>query len=82
MCCSQGSTFRGNFDFPDGTEVPIEGLIRNGYYRTRGSDRVFLNRWQNGTVQGLFRCQIRTQSSPSSFQELYIGVYDAVSGEF
>ena len=77
-CCSTGE--RGEFKFPDGTLVPVLGDIRNGYFRNRGTDRIFLNR-RGGTIEGLFQCSIRTQSSPSSLQELYIGVYDADSGE-
>ena len=73
---------RGDFDFPDGTTVPAIGQSRNGYYRSRATDRITLNRRQEGTVQqGLFRCRIRTQSSPSLLQKFYIGVYDAGSGE-
>ena len=81
LCCSDVTNFRGEFFFPDTTQVPTLGGIRNGYYRNRGSDRIFLNRRLDGVVQGLFQCRIRTQSSLSSFQELYIGVYDADSGE-
>ena len=78
-CCSSG--LRGEFDFPDGSTVPTLGAIRNGYYRTRAVDRNILNR-QDGTVQGLFQCRIRTQASPSAHQEFYIGVYDKNSGEY
>ena len=80
-CCSSGS-MRGEFDFPDGSEVPRLDGIRNGYYRNRGVDRIFLNRRPEATVQGLFQCRIITQASPSAYQEFYIGVYDGNSGEY
>ena len=78
-CCSSG--LRGEFEFPDGTRVPIMSSARNGYYRTRGADRNILNHQANGTVQGLFQCLIRTQASQTEYQEFYIGVYDENSGE-
>ena len=78
-CCSSGD--RGEFDFPDGSVVPRLDGIRNGYYRTRAADRNILNR-QDGTVEGLFQCRIRTQASPSLLQEFYIGVYDENSGTY
>ena len=79
-CCSEG--LRGEFDFPDGSTVPILGNIRNGYYRTRSSDRIDLNRRPDGTAQGLFQCRIRTVASPDAYEEFYIGVYNKNSGEF
>ena len=79
-CCS--IELRGEFNFPDGSVVPTLGDIRNGYYRNRGVDRIFLNRQADGTAQGLFQCQIRTISSPDAYEEFYIGVYDEHSGEF
>ena len=79
-CCSSGD-FRGEFDFPDGTIVPIEGNAMNGYFRNRGADRIFLNRQPSGTIQGLFGCRIFTsETSAESPAELYIGVYDNDSG--
>ena len=81
-CCSGLSSFRGEFDFPDGTQVPTMGAATQGYYRNRGlSDRIFLNRQSSGTTQGLFRCRIVTsQTSVSLPAEFYIGVYDTNSG--
>ena len=79
-CCSSG--LRGEFDFPDGSMVPIMGSIRNGCYRTRETDRIILNCRSEGTVQGLFQCRIRTVASPTEYEEFYIGVYDGSSGEY
>ena len=78
-CCLSG--LRGEFDFPDGSVVPTLGDIRHGYYRTRSTDRIALNRRPEGTAQGLFQCRIRTTTSPDAYEELYIGVYDENSGE-
>ena len=84
-CCSSGRQFRGEFDFPDGTQVPtflVEQMTMGGYYRNRDLDRIFLNRHSTGTTQGLFRCRIVTsQTSAVSPAQLYIGVYDANSGK-
>ena len=79
-CCSTTSSFRGEYYFPDMTQVPIAGLIGDGgYFRGRTNDRIRLNR-RGGTTTGLFRCQIRTQSNANG-ENLYIGVYDESSGE-
>ena len=78
-CCSSG--LRGEFDFPDGSMVPIMGNIRDGYYRSRGTDRIILHRRPEGMVQGLFQCRIRTVASPAAYEEFYIGVYDESTGE-
>ena len=69
-------------DFPDGSTVPTLRSIRNGYYRNRAADSIFLNRQADGTSQGIFRCRVRSQSSQSAYEELYIGVYDERSGEY
>ena len=81
-CCTSPSGLRGEFDFPDGSVVPIMGNIRDGYYRTRSTDRVILNRQGDGTTQGLFQCRIRTVASPVAYEEFYIGVYDENTGEY
>ena len=80
-CCSSGESLRGEFDFPDGSTVPTLGSIRNGYYRNRAADRIFLNRQADGTSQGIFQCRIRTQASQAAYEEFYIGVYDESSGK-
>ena len=74
---------RGEFYFPDSTlQVPILGNVgSNGYYRNRAADRIILNRQSSGTITGIFECRIRTESSQTSYQLFYIGVYDADSGE-
>ena len=83
-CCvsSAPADQRGQFVFPGGTSyVPIESNIgTTGYYRTRGDDRIFLHR-RGGTIQGIFQCLIRSESSQTMHDTFYIGVYDADSGQ-
>ena len=63
-------------------QVPILGNVgSNGYYRNRAADRIILNRRSSGTITGIFECRIRTESSQTSYQLFYIGVYDVDSGE-
>ena len=72
---------RGQFVLPGTTTtVPILSSIGStGYFRSRGSDRIFLNR-RGGSAQGVFQCLIRTDSSQTTYDTFYIGVYDANSG--
>ena len=76
-CCSIPRS--GEFYFPNEHRVPILANISDGYYRNRQPDRVSLNRI-NGTIQGIFRCEIRTEDSGDELRPVYIGVYDANSG--
>ena len=61
-CCTNapGETRAGYFYFPDGTQVPIQGIATSPYYRTRGSRMIGLNRRSNIPTQptGQFRCEI------------------------
>ena len=34
-CCSLGKNFRGEFDFPDGSVVPVMAFATQGYYRLK-----------------------------------------------
>ena len=81
-CCSSGN-LRGEYVIPGTTtNVPTLNMIgAAGYYRNRRSDRIFLNR-VNGTTEGIFECQIRTDSDQTTYDTFYIGVYGAGSGEY
>ena len=60
-CCTDtnGERRAGEFYFPSGTVVPISGnVLTRTYYRSRGSRFITLNRRLNGTISGLFRCEI------------------------
>lgn len=60
FCCSNsgGEMRAGNFYMPDGGVVPPLGIAVNGYYRSRGSMHITLNRQPTGTITGQFRCEI------------------------
>ena len=59
-CCSNagGEMRAGEFYFPNGDIVMVPGLITNGYYRSRGTRHIRLNRQSAGTITGQFRCEI------------------------
>ena len=48
----------------------------------RDVERIFLNRQPTVTTQGINECRIRTESSETTFDSFYIGVYDADSGQY
>ena len=73
-CCSNtaGETRAGDFYMPDGGRVFTQGATTNGYYRTRGSQRILLHRRSTGTITGRFRCNIpQASGSPA---DLYINI--------
>ena len=60
-CTNQNSETRaGQFYFPDGTQVPVQGNTTSPYYRSRSSMTIGLNRRSNILTQptGQFRCEI------------------------
>ena len=61
-CCTnaQGETRAGQFYFPDGTQVPVQGNSSSPYYRFRHSMYISLNRRSHIATQptGEFRCEI------------------------
>ena len=57
-----GEMRAGELYFPNGDIVMIPGLITNGYYRTRGTSHIGLNRQSAGTITGQFRCEIPNAS--------------------
>ena len=63
-CCTNmnGGVRAGEFYFPNGDTVMVLGAITNGYYRTRGTSHIGLNRRSAGTVTGQFRCEIPNAS--------------------
>ena len=66
----------GEFFLPYGDLVLTRGTTINGYYRSRGSQHILLNRRSPGTITGRFRCSIPQMNGP--FVDLYvnIGEYD------
>ena len=63
-CCSTlpPEMRAGEFYMPDGSQVLIISSTTNGYYRTRGSRYISLNRQSTGTTTGQFRCEIPAAS--------------------
>ena len=82
-CCSNapGETRGGQFFLPDDSQVPVMGTLTAGYYRTRESQRILLNRRSFGTITGWFRCNIPRAGGPPDGADLYIniGEYKAIS---
>ena len=62
----------GEFYMPDGSLVITMGSTTNGYYRTRGSSHIALNRQPTGTITGQFRCEIPDASQ--TFVGLFINI--------
>ena len=59
-CCTNfdGEVRAGQFYFPNGDGVMNLGTLTNGYYRTRQSRHIRLNRQITGIIIGQFRCEI------------------------
>ena len=66
----------GEFYFPDGSQVPIQGNVgSSGYYRNRGIQLIRLNRQSNGILTGQFRCEIPSSIDANSVLYINIGMY-------
>ena len=57
---------------PNGYIVLVMGSTTNGYYRTRGSRHILLNRRSTSTITGWFRCNI--PQANGSVADLYINI--------
>ena len=92
-CCRGGDTppgisALGDWIFPNGTAVPnrfinfIDGiLIFWKFYRNRGPSVVRMNRREGG-VDGIYHCVVPVSLGPPIvYQNIYIGVYTASTGE-
>ena len=73
-CCTHfsGEMRAGEFYFPNGDTVMVLGTITNGYYRTRGTRHIRLNRQSTGTITGQFRCEIPDASG--TVVDLFINI--------
>ena len=78
-CCT-GSNKVGEWYFPDGTEELFSDSSGGDIYRTRGAQRVILNR-RNGATSpsGIYHCEVPTDSN-STGETVYVGLY-ASGGE-
>ena len=83
-CCQRNDTGKnettlGNWFFPNGTIVPSNKSNRSwDFYMDRGEMVVHLNR-REGREDGIYRCEIL--DSTKITQTIYIGVYNASTGE-
>ena len=73
-CCTNNppEMRAGELYMPNGGIVLLMGTTTNGYYRTRGSQHILLNRRSTGTVIGRFRCNIPQANGPLA--DLYINI--------
>ena len=76
-CCTNinGEMRAGEFYFPDGIRVPTYHFPTPTYYRNRGSRFIRLNRRTNGTITGLFHCEISDASGTMVNLFINIGKY-------
>ena len=90
-CCRGSDTIGmgalGDWFFPNGTAVPnmIIGFVGTpiiwDFYRNRGPSVVRMHR-RDGGVDGIYRCWIPVSLGPPIvYQNIYIGVYTASTGE-
>jgi hypothetical protein len=72
-CCGTPGMRYGEFYYPNGTTVPIEGE-KYGMYRNRGDHHIRLNRRPSArdadTIAGEYRCEIPDEAGNT--QDLYI----------
>ena len=80
-CCSGAEGgHRGNWFFPDGTQLPNPALDVDTF-QSRGDQRVELRRNSNAiSPVGIYRCDIPTNADSSVRDTLYVGLYTASGG--
>ena len=74
-CCRNnigGESRAGDFYMPNGSLVLLNHTTTNGYYRSRESQHIRLNRKDPGTITGQFQCNI--PQANGALAELYINV--------
>ena len=72
-CCNNFLYRAGQFYFPDGSQVPVQGDASSGYYRNRGIQLIRLNRQSNGILTGQFRCEIPSSIDVNTVLYINIG---------
>ena len=75
-CCSGGQGIhRGDWYFPDGTQLPLSGDI----YESRGPQQVIIRRSTDTGPTGIYRCDIATNEvhddDISVRDSVYVGLY-------
>ena len=77
-CCrSHTGLSLGNWFLPNGTRVPSYN-VSSDFYRDRGQMVVRMKR-RGGGEDGIYRCEIPDSTKVN--QTIYIGVYNAGTGE-
>ena len=74
-CCTNemGQTRAGEWYFPNGTSVGVEGASQDEFYRNRGTQVVRLNHRQGTpTERGRFRCEV--PDSNNVMQTVYVNI--------
>ena len=76
-CTNMNGEMRaGEFYMPGGDMVLLKGTTTNGYYRTRGTSHIRLNRQNTaGTITGQFRCEIPLANGTMGNLFINIGKY-------
>ena len=70
-CTSSQGVDRGDW-IPPGSELRLPFNNKGDIYEVRTSQRVEMKRWNNGTLSGIYRCDIPTRLGPTS---VLIGLY-------
>ena len=72
-CCGEYSNRAGEWYFPNGAKVGVEGISEDEFYRDRGTQVVRLNlRQGTSTERGLFRCEV--PDSINVMQTVYVNI--------
>ena len=76
-CCDGVHGLAGEWYFPNGAQVPIEGAARaiassSYFFRNRGQSVVRLNRVKNPPERGLFQCIV--PNAEEEMQTLHINI--------
>jgi hypothetical protein len=72
-CCHESYNRAGEWYFPNGMIVKIEGRSADEFYRDRRAQVVRLNRRQGTfTVRGLFRCEV--PDANNKWQTIYVNI--------
>ena len=80
-CCRSSGFRAGEWYYPDGTVVPVEGT-GSDFYRNRGDDgTVRLNRRNNANhPTGIYHCEVPDENNIT--RTLHIGLLELNSGHF
>lgn len=72
-CCGEVPNRAGEWYFPDGTQVRVEGASPDGFYRDRGAQVVRLNRRYGLFIaEGVFWCEI--PDANNNWQAVFINI--------